>query len=31
MGKNVWLADDNKNLIFSLIVFPELKADHILA
>jgi BirA family biotin operon repressor/biotin-[acetyl-CoA-carboxylase] ligase len=27
MGKNVWLAEDNKNLLFSLIVFPELKAE----
>lgn len=27
MGKNVWLSEDNKNLLFSLIVFPDLKAE----
>lgn len=27
MGKNVWLSEDNKNLTFSLIVFPDLKAE----
>lgn len=27
MGKNIWLSEDNKNLLCSLIVFPELKAE----
>lgn len=27
MGKNIWFSEDNKNLLFSLIVFHDLKAE----